>query len=241
GHEKGAFSGATSKKIGKFELANNGTIFLDEIGDMSLMTQAKILRVLQEQQIQRVGGSRTICVNARVIAVSDKYLEWEIEKGNFREDLYYRLNVIPIEVPPLRERIEDLPILMETFLNEYAVNNRTSKKTITPAAFDLLRRYSWPGNVRELKNLAERLAIMVEKDVITVDDIPDTYNPEACAGKGILDHHLLTIDNLKEAKSAFENEFIKKKLIQNQNNITRTAEIIGVGRSYLHRKLKGIQ
>ncbi|MCD4777755.1 MAG: sigma-54 dependent transcriptional regulator, partial [Desulfobacterales bacterium] len=156
GHEKGAFSGATSKKRGNFELANNGTIFLDEIGDMSLKTQAKILRVLQEQQFQRVGGDRILTVNVRIIAASNKDLEQEIEKGTFREDLYYRLNVIPVEVPPLRERSEDIPLLIETFLDECARQNRSTKKTMTAEAIEVIRAYSWPGNVRELKNLVER-------------------------------------------------------------------------------------
>lgn len=172
GHEKGAFTGATSKKRGKFELATNGTIFFDEIGDMSLKTQAKILRVLQEQKIQRVGGSRVLSVDLRVIAASNKNLENEIVKGNFREDLYYRLNVIPIEVPPLRDRFDDIPELVDIFLKICAAQTRTKKKTISSAALEVLSVYRWPGNVRELKNLVERLAIMTNKDRIDVSDIP---------------------------------------------------------------------
>ncbi|MBW2468336.1 MAG: sigma-54-dependent Fis family transcriptional regulator [Deltaproteobacteria bacterium] len=241
GHEKGSFPGATAKKIGKFELANNGTIFLDEIGDMSLSSQAKILRVLQEQQIQRVGGSRMIGIDVRVIATTNKSLEKEIEKGTFREDLYYRLNVIPIDVPPLRERIEDLPLLVEAFLSEFAVQNRSKRKTMSPAAISMLSNYAWPGNVRELRNLVERLAIMVAKDVIDVTDIPDSYRP------GGLTHPLyaasapfMKIDNFKEAKKAFEKEFIKIKLVQNENNVTKTAKAMKVGRSYLHKKIKSL-
>ncbi|UCE55690.1 MAG: sigma-54-dependent Fis family transcriptional regulator [Desulfobacterales bacterium] len=241
GHEKGALSGALTKKIGKFELASNGTIFLDEIGDMSLMTQAKILRVLQEQQIQRVGGSRTISINVRVIAASNKNLEQEIEKGNFREDLYYRLNVIPIEVPPLRQRIEDVPILVEAFLNEFANQNRSKPKTITQSALDMLCSHSWPGNVRELKNLVERLVIMVDKAVLDRDDIPASYNPAICKDTGAIDTQFLKIEKLKEARKVFEKEYIKRKLIENRNNITKTAKSIGVGRSYLHKKIKSLQ
>ena len=238
GHEKEALPGAGSKKIGKFELANEGTIFLDEIGDMSLKTQAKILRVLQEQQIQRVGGSRTINVNVRVIAASNKNLEEEIEKGRFREDLFYRLNVLPIEVPPLRQRNADIPVLVEAFLNEFAIQNRSKRKRITPDALGMLSRYSWPGNVRELKNLVERLAIMVENNAIDAKDIPDAYKQNAGIAALYTETKFLELDDLKQAKLAFEKEFINRKLHQNQNNITRTAEAIGVGRSFLHKKLK---
>jgi len=241
GYEKGSFPGATAKKVGKFELADNGTIFLDEIGDMSLSSQAKILRVLQEQKIQRVGGSRPISVNVRIIATTNKNLEKEIERGAFREDLYYRLNVIPIEVAPLRERIEDLPILVEVFLEEFAVQNRSKRKTMSPAAISMLSSYAWPGNVRELRNLVERLAIMVDKDVIDAADIPDSYQPgaysEEAYSKG---PQCMKIDNFKEARRAFEKEFIKRKLLQNENNITKTAKSIKVGRSYLHKKIKSL-
>jgi two-component system nitrogen regulation response regulator NtrX len=239
GHEKGALPGATTKKIGKFELAHQGTIFLDEIGDMSLKTQAKILRVLQEQKIQRVGGSRTISVDVRVIAASNKNLEAEIENGRFREDLFYRLNVLPIEVPPLRQRIADIPVLVETFLTEFAIQNRSKRKRITPEALDILDKYQWPGNVRELKNLVERLAIMVENEAIDGQDIPDAYSQDAGFTTGNVESMLREIDSLKEAKLAFEKEFINRKLIQYQKNITKTAEAIGVGRSFLHKKLKG--
>jgi len=241
GHEKGAITGATTKKIGKFELASLGTIFLDEIGDMSLKTQAKILRVLQEQKIQRVGGSRTISVDVRVIAASNKNLEAEIEKGNFREDLFYRLNVLPIEVPPLRQRIADIPVLVETFLKEFAVQNRSKRKKITPDALNILSKYSWPGNVRELKNLVERLAILVEKEAIDGTDIPEAYNQDGGLITDIADSKFLELENLKEAKLAFEKLFINRKLSQYDNNITKTAEAIGVGRSFLHKKLKGFK
>jgi two-component system nitrogen regulation response regulator NtrX len=241
GHEKGTLPGAITRKIGKFELANQGTIFLDEIGDMSLKTQAKILRVLQEQKIQRVGGSRTITVNVRVIAASNKNLEAEIEEGRFREDLFYRLNVLPIEVPPLRQRIVDIPVLVETFLKEFAVQNRSKRKKITAEALNILVQYPWPGNVRELKNLVERLAIMVEDEAIDGKDIPDAYNQGTGIFPEFADSKFLEFDKLKEAKLAFEKEYINRKLIEHHNNVTKTAEAIGVGRSFLHKKLKSFK
>jgi len=241
GHEKGAFASATAKKIGKFELANNGTIFLDEIGDMSLSSQAKILRVLQEQKIQRVGGNRPISINVRVIATTNKNLEKEIEKGTFREDLFYRLNVIPIQVPPLRDRIEDLPLLAEAFLEEFAIQNRSKRKQVSPAAISILSNYAWPGNVRELRNLVERLAIMIAKDVIDAEDIPDSYRPGGLSNSyPAVSAPFMKLDSFKEARQAFEKEFIKIKLIQNENNITKTAKAMKVGRSYLHKKIKSL-
>ncbi len=176
GQEKGAFPGADIKKRGKFELAGKGTLFLDEIGDMSLKSQGKILRVLQEKQFHRIGGGRTLEMNVRIIAATNKDIEAEIASGTFREDLYFRLNVIPIQVPPLRKRIEDLPILVDLFLGEFARQNHCAGKTLTPAALDLLAAYSWPGNVRELKNLLERLSIMVEGETIAEKDIPFPIN-----------------------------------------------------------------
>ena len=241
GHEKGAFPGAASKKIGKFELASNGTIFLDEIGDMSLKTQAKILRVLQEQKIQRVGGSRTISVDVRVIAASNKNLEEEIEKGRFREDLFYRLNVLPINVPPLRQRVDDIPVLVETFLEDFAIQNRDRRKKITSDALGILGKYTWPGNVRELKNLVERLAILVDADAIDSRDIPDAYNPEANSENDMTEYQFLNFDTFKKARSAFDQAFITRKLIQYRNNVTKTAEAIGVGRSFLHKRIKSFK
>jgi len=241
GQEKGAFAESSTKKIGKFELANKGTIFLDEIGDMSLKSQSKILRVLQEQQFQRVGGSRTLSIDVRVIASSNKDLEKEIEKGAFREDIYYRLNVIPIEVPPLRNRVEDIPQLMEIFFDECAKQNRSKKKVVTQNVLDLLLNYSWPGNVRELKNLVERLAIMIDKDVIDEYDLPSHYNPKAKDDIASVEARLFLSNSIKEAKEMFEREFIKRKLIQNSNNVTKTAEAIGVQRSHLYKKLKKLK
>ena len=240
GHEKGSFTGAVTKKRGKFELANEGTIFLDEIGDMSLKTQAKILRVLQEQQFQRVGGGRTIKVNVRVLAATNKDLEAEIKNGQFREDLYYRLNVIPIEVPSLRDRGEDIPLLVETFIEEYTRQEHQERKKMDPDALALLQHYPWPGNVRELKNLIERLTIMVEGEVISAADIPAPYNPECGLTPEFSGAAFLNMGSLKDAKKAFEKEFIQKKLEENEKNVTKTAKAIGVERSYLHKKLKNL-
>jgi two-component system nitrogen regulation response regulator NtrX len=199
------------------------------------------LRVLQEQRIQRVGGSRMIQVDVRVIAASNKHLEDEILRGNFREDLYYRLNVYPIVVPPLRDRADDIPVLVETFLSDFAVHNNEPKKQIAPAALDVLRRYPWPGNVRELKNLIERLTILVEKDSIGPEDIPPVYRPGAASANPRGAERLLEIGNFKEAKHAFEQEYIKRKLAGNDDNITQTAREIGVGRSYLSKRIKALK
>lgn len=241
GHEKGAFTGATQKKRGKFELADNGTILLDEIGDMSLKTQAKILRVLQELKFQRVGGGRTIQVNVRVIAASNKDLEAEIQGGSFREDLYYRLNVIPIHVPNLRDRSEDIPLLVDTFLGEHSRQDGSPVKTLSAEAMKLLLNYLWPGNVRELKNLIERLAIMVGKDTIESRDIPAPYNPQVPPTDDCADRTLLSMETLKKAKRAFEAEYIKRRLVENDNNISKTAEAMGVDRSYLYKKMKSVK
>ena len=235
GHEKGAFTGSTSRKRGKFEVANGGSIFLDEIGDMSLKTQAKILRILQEQKFERVGGTRTLTVNVRVIAASNKDLEREIEKGAFREDLYYRLNVIPIEVPPLRNRTEDIPLLVETFLKEFSEEGHCALKTVTPRAIEHLKLYRWPGNIRELKNLVERLAIMTESEVIDEADIPSSYKRKDTM---TLEVGIFDVDSLKEAKKEFEKMYILRRLSENENNISQTADSIGVERSHLHKKIK---
>ncbi len=235
GHEKGAFKGATSKKVGKFELAGNGTVFLDNIGDMGIKTQSKILRVLQEKKFQRLGGSRVLEVNARFITAANKSLEKAIEKGNFREDLYHRLNVVPIEVPPLRNRREDIPVLIDTFLAEYATQNNNEKKTLTPEAIEVLCNHSWPGNVRELKNLINQLAIMIEKNVIDVADIPDQYKPVVKETSESAEIDPFIIDRLGDAIKAFEREFIKRKLDENEKNVSKTAKKIDIGRSYIYR------
>ena len=174
GHEKGSFTGATEKQIGKFEQADKGTIFLDEVGDMSLKTQAKVLRVLQEGEVERLGSARTIKVDVRVIAATNKNLEEEIEKGTFREDLYFRLAVIPIYVPPLRERQDDIPLLVRHFADLFARDNNFRPKRVTPAAMDVLQRYRWKGNIRELRNTVERLIIMTPTDSIDLADLPES-------------------------------------------------------------------
>ena len=245
GHEKGAFTGATERKKGKFELAHDGTIFLDEIGDMSLNTQAKILRVLQEQSFSRLGSSKTIAINVRVIAATNKNLEEEISKGTFREDLFYRLNVIPVIVPPLRERHEDIPLLAATFLGFYAGERGEPDKQLSPEAMAILQDYNWPGNVRELKNLMERLAIMSPARIITAKDLPaylrggDT-RPESEAMSKSPGANFLLHDNFGEAVSQFEKFYLAAKLKEFDGNISRTAAKIGVTRRNLHRKIKAL-
>jgi len=180
-------------------------------------------------------------VNVRVIAASNKDLEKEIENGNFREDLYYRLNVIPVEVPPLRERSEDIPLLVETFLDECAKQNRSPKKTITKEAIELIRAYSWPGNIRELKNLVERLAIMVQDDIIEASDLPALYNPGIMETTRSFEEQFFLVDCLKDAKKSFERVFIQRKLLQYKNNISKAAKAIGVKQSYLNKKIKKLR
>jgi two-component system nitrogen regulation response regulator NtrX len=238
GHEKGYFSTAATKKRGKFELANNGTIFLDEIGDMSLKTQSKILRVLQEKKFQRVGGTRILDVDVRVIAATNKDIEKEIATGAFREDLFYRLNVVPIEVPSLRERKEDIPLLVDTFLKDTARQARGKCKGMSTASLTLLQQYDWPGNVRELKNLIERLTIMTDTDLIEAHHIPSPYNPNHSGNLKIIEADLFSSNDFKTAKIAFEKAFIQQKLVENHNNITNTAKAIGIERNYLYRIIK---
>jgi two-component system, NtrC family, nitrogen regulation response regulator NtrX len=236
GHDKGAFTGATTMKRGKFDQAHEGILFLDEIGDMSLKAQSKVLRILQEQRFERVGGNRTIEVDVRVIAATNKNLEEEIAKGSFREDLYYRLNVIPIRVPPLRERVDDVAELVDEFLDEFSIDAKSRHKLLAADALELLKKYSWPGNVRELKNLVERLAIMHSGEVIRADDIPFASNvPRADPEMG---ETIFSFETLKEGREAFERKFISYKLEQFGGNISKTAEAIGVERSNLHKKIK---
>jgi two-component system, NtrC family, nitrogen regulation response regulator NtrX len=238
GHEKGAFPSATTKKRGKFELAEKGTLFLDEIGDMNLKTQAKILRVLQEKHFQRIGSDRIIEVDVRVIAATNKNLEDEIAKGNFRKELFYRLNVLPIRVPPFRERIEDLSILADVFFDEYSQKSGGLKKIISQSALELLSAYSWPGNVRELKNLIERLTIMVQKDIIEVEDLPVIFHPQKNDPVSFSLTDIFQIKDLKEAQIAFEREFIRHKLQENNHNIDKTAKNIGINIDYLEKRLE---
>ena len=239
GHERGAFTGALATKRGKFELADGGTLFLDEIGDMSLETQAKVLRVLQEQRFERVGGTRTIRVDVRVIAASNKNLEEEIRAGRFRSDLYYRLNVIPLWVPPLREREGDIPLLVHHFLREFSREYGKKPKSITPEAMRHLCAYPWPGNVRELKNIIERLVIMIPGPTITEADIPPALRQAPSPLPSLPpsgDHDM----PLREARAAFEKAYIERKLRENAWNVSRTAEKLRIERSNLHRKIKAL-
>lgn len=235
GHERGAFTGANERRRGRFDMANNGTLFLDEIGDMSLKTQAKILRILEEQRFERVGGTKTFQVDVRIIAATNKDLKQEIEEGWFREDLYYRLNVIPLNVPPLRERTEDIPSLVEDFLEEFARESSIAKKSVSDDVISVLQRQPWPGNVRELKNFIERLVILVPDEVIELQHLPasflESYDPVTAI-------NVLDQANFKEAKIQFEKEYLRKKLAEHNWNISKTAGAIGIERSHLHRKLK---
>ena len=233
GHEKGSFTGAFEKKNGKFELADGGTLFLDEIGDMSLQTQAKVLRVIETQEFQRVGGNKNINVDVRIIAATNKDLREEVKKGSFREDLFFRLNVIPLFVPPLRERKEDIPLLVEYFLDSLAAEYGKPPRKILPEALKYLQSYDWPGNVRELKNVIERLVIMTPSNII---DAKNLFIPVEHDGSDYFQYK-----TLKDARDAFEKDYIAKKLEENNWNISRTAEILDVERSNLHRKIKAYE
>ena len=248
GHEKGSFSGATSMKRGQFEQADGGTLFLDEIADMSLNTQAKVLRALQEQQFTRVGGTKLLKVDVRVLAASNKDLMKEIEKGTFREDLYYRLNVVPIVVPPLRERREDIPLLIRHFMKVHAEEQGLRMKEVTPEAMNVFQQYEWPGNIRELRNLIERLMIMVPGNVIDAAQATSSLQvkPPAATSAAVnatvqpaLSPLLAqAYDSLRDARNAFEKEYIGRKLREHHWNISRTAEDLKIERSHLHRKIK---
>jgi len=231
GHEKGSFTGAFESKKGKFELADEGTLFLDEIGDMSLATQAKLLRVLETQEFQRVGGSKKIKVDVRIIAATNKDLEEEIKKVNFREDLFFRLNVIPIYIPPLRERKDDIPLLVEYFLKIFAHQYGQKIKKISKVTLEALINYDWPGNVRELKNTIERFVIMNPSDIIDIKEIPSFRG-----GKS----DFSSFKTLREAREQFEKDFILKRLQENDWNISKTAEDLEIERSNLHRKMKSL-
>jgi two-component system nitrogen regulation response regulator NtrX len=229
GHEKGSFTGAFERKQGKFELAHEGTLFLDEIGDMSLATQSKVLRIIETQEFQRVGGSKNIKVDVRIIAATNKDLREEVKKGNFREDLLFRLNVIPIIVPPLRERKEDIPELVDYFLEYFAAEYGQKPKKITPDGLGMLQAYNWPGNIRELKNVIERFVIMNPSNSITAKNI--------LIGESTRSDYF-AFNTLKEARDAFEKDFIAKKLEENNWNISKTSETLDIERSNLHRKIK---
>ncbi|HEY4643619.1 MAG TPA: sigma-54 dependent transcriptional regulator [Bacteroidota bacterium] len=234
GHEKGAFTGASSQRIGKFEQANGGTIFLDEVGDMSNSAQAKVLRALEEGKIERVGGTKQIPVDVRVVAATNKNLIDEIKKGNFREDLYHRLNVIPIHVPSLRERREDIPLLANAFVEEICNRDGIAKKRFTAAALKLLQSMDWSGNVRELRNIVERLVIMTAGGVIEADHI----RAQSIPTKGEIDDMLNAASTFQEFKEKAERAFIKNQLELNGWNVSKTAEKLGIQRSHLYNKMK---
>ena len=243
GHEKGSFTGAISMKRGQFEQANGGTLFLDEIGDMSFSTQAKVLRALQEQQFTRVGGTKLLKVDVRVLAASNKDLEKEIGKGQFREDLYYRLNVVPIVVPPLRERREDIPALVQHFMKLHAEEQGLRMKDVSSEAMGVFQQYEWPGNMRELRNLIERLMIMVPGFVIEAAQASLLLQGRAMGvvpASTSAASPLLTksYDSLRDARNAFEKEYISRKLREHHWNISRTADDLKIERSHLHRKIK---
>ncbi|MDZ7269245.1 MAG: sigma-54 dependent transcriptional regulator [candidate division KSB1 bacterium] len=236
GHEKGAFTGATAAREGKFELADRGTLFLDEVGDMSLKVQAKVLRVLQEGEFERVGGSQTRRVDVRVITATNKNLEQEVRHGRFREDLWYRLNVVPIVMPPLRERRSDIPLLIEHFVARFCQENGFKRKRLEPDAIKKLMDYSWPGNIRELKNAIERLVIMTPQETITAADVPlslqmphSSLRPAAPLGT-----------SLEEVRKQAERDYIAACLQAVDGNVTRAAQLLGLERSHLYKKMKAL-
>ena len=234
GHVKGSFTGATEDKIGKFQKADGGTLFLDEIGDMSLRTQSKVLRVLEEQRFEPVGSNQTVSADVRVIAATNKNLEQEIARGAFRQDLFYRLNVIPFYVPPLRDRKEDIAILARHFLNEFSSAYGKRTRELSDTAMDILLRYPWPGNVRELRNLVERLVIVCPHARIEPHHLP----PELF--RGAAESPQQPYSTLHEARSAYEREFILRKLQEHRWNMTQTASALGLERSHLYRKMKSL-
>jgi two-component system nitrogen regulation response regulator NtrX len=233
GHVKGSFTGATAAKKGKFELADGATLFLDEVSDMSANVQAKVLRVLEEQRFEPVGSNTPINVDVRIIAATNKRLDEEIEKGSFRADLFFRLNVIPFEVPPLRERIEDVPLLIEHFSQRFANAYGRKPNKFDSEAIELMQRYSWPGNVRELRNTIERVVIMHQNNRVSVRDLPVFANAEPPASS-------YRFPSFKEASDAYHREFIQRKLDEAEGNISRAAELMGIDRSHLYRRMKAL-
>ena len=234
GHEKGSFTGAVQQRIGKFELANTGTIFLDEIGDMSLQAQAKVLRAIEDGKIERVGGGKKIDVDVRIIAATNKKLKDEIEKEKFREDLYHRLNVIPINVPPLRDRLEDVEILVTHFANDITRKHKKAEVVFNKDAIQLLKGFNWSGNIRELKNIVERIIIIVGKSEIKREDIEILFSP----GQASMDEIIEGSNSFQEFKEKAERAFILKQLNANNWNISKTSEILDIQRSHLYNKMK---
>jgi len=233
GHVKGSFTGATAAKKGKFEIADGATLFLDEVSDMSPNVQAKVLRVLEEQRFEPVGSNTPISVDVRVIAATNKRLDEEIEKGTFRSDLFFRLNVIPFEVPPLRERLEDVPLLVDHFNQRFATAHGKKPKQFDAKAIEAMQRYSWPGNVRELKNTIERVMIMHQHSRVGVKDLPAFGDEEPPASS-------YRFPSFKEASDAYHREFIQRKLDEADGNVSRAAELMGIDRSHLYRRMRAL-
>jgi two-component system nitrogen regulation response regulator NtrX len=233
GHVKGSFTGATAAKKGKFELADGATLFLDEVSDMSPNVQAKVLRVLEEQRFEPVGSNTPISVDVRVIAATNKRLDEEIEKGTFRADLFFRLNVIPFEVPPLRERLEDVPLLVEHFSRRFTNAYGRKPQKFEPEAIEIMQRYSWPGNVRELRNTIERVVIMHQSQRVSAQDLPAFGDAEPPASS-------YRFPSFKEASDAYHREFIQRKLDEADGNVSRAAESMGIDRSHLYRRMKAL-
>lgn len=229
GFEKGAFTGAFSRKLGRFELADGGTIFLDEIGDISPLIQLKLLRVIQQKEFERLGGTKTIHLDIRVITATNKNLKELVKNGKFREDLYYRLNVIPIDVPPLRKRKEDIESLLNTFINVINKSNKTKVKRISNSALSALISYDWPGNVRELENIIERVMVISDKDIIGIEDFPDYM---------ILRTEIISCDILKTLKEEVEEHVIRDAISESNGNMTKTALKLGISRRSLYRKVR---
>ncbi len=243
GSDRGAFTGSVKTRDGKFLLADGGTLFLDEIGDMSLSVQAKVLRALEQGEFERVGGSKTLRVDVRVIAATNKNLQQQVENGAFREDLYFRLNVVPITAPPLRDRRDDVPLLSAHFLKGYANENDFRAKTLTPGAIEALKNYGWPGNIRELKNLIERLSIMVAEDTVDVHHLPGLDGPQLARsgetpGEETAVPGVDSGKSLHEVREAVERAYISDALKNNAWNVTRAARLLGVDRTNLHKKIK---
>jgi transcriptional regulator with GAF, ATPase, and Fis domain len=255
GHEKGAFTGADARRIGRFEIANGGTIFLDEVGELPLDLQAKLLRVLEEGEFERVGGSHTIKVNVRVIAATNRNLDDAVRQGTFRSDLYYRLNIFPITVPPLRERREDIPMLAENFLQTYAKRYQLKCVEIGPDAMKSLVAYDWPGNVRELRNAIERSAVLADGKSLRPEDLPDEIRSAQLSQKpaetfqrssptktveaeDVL--HIPYLEDFREARREFERAYIERVLAETGGNVTRAAERVGMHRQSLQQKLKDL-
>jgi two-component system response regulator AtoC/two-component system nitrogen regulation response regulator NtrX len=236
GHEKGAFTGAAERRLGKFELADKSTIFLDEIGDMSPNTQSKVLRVLQEQSFERLGGTETLRVDVRLISATHKDLLKEIKDGNFRDDLYYRLKVVEILLPPLRNRREDIIILTENFIEYFSKKHKKRVKSISSEAIKIFTKYYWPGNVRELQNVIESAVVMAGAETLGVDDFPEEIRNSNSYNN--LDYNLPFRDAKKIAVEAFEKDFVSRKLEENNGNISKTAEALGMHRQSLQQKIK---